>query len=387
VKLHEFQAKEMLGRFGVPVPSGRVATSPAEARAAAEALGGRVVVKAQIHAGGRGKGGGVKLCDDPPAAEAAAGAMLGKPLVTHQTGPEGRVVQRVLVEEARSIERELYLGLLVDREARQVVLMASSEGGVEIEQVAAERPEAILKEWIDPVVGFMPYQANRLADGLGLDKAQTGALRKLGVKLYEAFLGCDASLVEINPLVVSEGGLLALDAKVNLDDNGLFRHGELAELRDRAEEDPRESRANDLDLSYVGLEGGIGCMVNGAGLAMATMDLVKLEGAEPANFLDVGGGITAERVAEAFRIILDDPRVEAILVNIFGGIVRCDVIAEGIVQATHDRGVEVPLVARLDGTNVDEGRRILDESALDITYAEDFADSASKVVAAIGGAR
>jgi len=386
LKLHEFQAKKVLADYLVPVPQGKVAETPAAARDAAHALGGKVVVKAQIHAGGRGKAGGVKVVLGPDEAQRAAAAILGKPLVTKQTGPEGKVVKRVLVEKASEIEQELYLGMLVDREARSVVMMASSEGGMEIEEVASRSPEKILKEWIDPVVGFMPYQANRMADGLGLAKDFGSKLWELGTNLYKAMLGCDASLVEINPLALVAGGFLAVDAKVNLDDNGLFRHPKLAEMRDKAEEDPRESRARDSNLSYVGLQGKIGCMVNGAGLAMATMDLVKLEGAEPANFLDVGGGITSERVAEAFDILMDDQRVEAILVNIFGGIVRCDVIAEGITAATRNRKIDVPLIARLDGTNVEQGRKILEESDLEVTYAANFADAAKKAVEAIGGA-
>jgi succinyl-CoA synthetase beta subunit len=383
VNIHEHQAKELLRRYGVPVPAGEVAFTVEEAVAAAERLGFPCVVKAQIHAGGRGKAGGVKLVRDAAAAQAAAKDLLGKTLVTPQTGPTGRVVRRLLVEQGVAIARELYLGMVVDRAAGRVAVMASTEGGVEIEEVAATAPEKILRETIDPVVGLAPYQGRRLAFGLGLAKDQVGQAVSLMTALARCFVESDCSLVELNPLVVlGDGKLLALDAKIGFDDNALFRHPDLRALRDPSEEDPREVEAAKHDLSYIALEGDIGCLVNGAGLAMATMDTVKAAGGMPANFLDVGGGASTEKVAAAFRIILGDPHVKAIFVNIFGGILRCDVLAEGVVQAAREVGLAVPLVVRMEGTNVEQGKQILAASGLDIISAADMADGAQKAVAA-----
>ncbi|HSA24838.1 MAG TPA: ADP-forming succinate--CoA ligase subunit beta, partial [Myxococcota bacterium] len=367
MKIHEFQAKELLARFGVPVPRARVVSSPEEAEAAARELGaGQVVVKAQIHAGGRGKAGGVKVVDSPAAARALAERLLGRPLVTHQSGPRGQVVRRLLVEQGLGIARELYAGLVLDRERAQVALIASAEGGVEIEEVARRSPEKILRVHAHPITGLMPYQCRQLAFRLGLGKEQVTQAVALFTALQRAFLELDASLVEVNPLVVTrEGQLVALDAKVNFDDNGLFRHKELAALRDEEQEEPAEVEASRHDLSYVRLDGDIGCMVNGAGLAMATMDIIKLYGGEPANFLDVGGGTDAKRVEAAFKIILSDPSVKAILVNIFGGIVRCDTIAQGVVAAVREVGIRVPLVVRLQGTKQAEGRDLIQASGLD----------------------
>lgn len=387
MNLHEYQAKSLFTRYGVPVPEGRVAMSVEEALAAAGALSGpRWVVKAQVHAGGRGKGGGVSLVDTRQGVEAAADALLGSRLVTHQTGPEGLPVERLLIEEVTEIEREIYLGVLIDRGRRRIVFMASGEGGMDIEEVAARTPEKILRIAVDPVAGLQPYQTRQIGFGLGLSATQVGELSRIMSGLYRLFNECDASLVEINPLVVTgEGGLLALDAKVGLDDNALFRHRELADWRDSSQEDEKERIAREHDLNYITLDGDIGCMVNGAGLAMATMDLIKLHGGEPANFLDVGGGTTAARVAEAFKLIVSDPKVRAILVNIFGGIVRCDLIAEGIIGAVHEVALPVPVVVRLEGTNVDQGRQMLQTSGLDIIAAEDLTDAAEKVVAAARG--
>jgi len=383
VNIHEHQAKELLRRYGVPVPAGEVAFTVEEAVAAAERLGFPCVVKAQIHAGGRGKAGGVKLVRDAAAAQAAAKDLLGKTLVTPQTGPTGRVVRRLLVEQGVAIARELYLGMVVDRAAGRVAVMASTEGGVEIEEVATTAPEKILRETIDPVVGLAPYQGRRLAFGLGLAKDQVGQAVSLMTALARCFVESDCSLVELNPLVVlGDGKLLALDAKIGFDDNALFRHPDLRALRDPSEEDPREVEAAKHDLSYIALEGDIGCLVNGAGLAMATMDTVKAAGGMPANFLDVGGGASTEKVAAAFRIILGDPHVKAIFVNIFGGILRCDVLAEGVVQAAREVGLAVPLVVRMEGTNVEQGKQILAASGLDIISAADMADGAQKAVAA-----
>ena len=383
MNIHEHQAKELLRRYGVPVPAGEVAFTVEEAVAAAERLGFPCVVKAQIHAGGRGKAGGVKLVRDAAAAQAAAKDLLGKTLVTPQTGPTGRVVRRLLVEQGVAIARELYLGMVVDRAAGRVAVMASTEGGVEIEEVATTAPEKILRETIDPVVGLAPYQGRRLAFGLGLAKDQVGQAVSLMTALARCFVESDCSLVELNPLVVlGDGKLLALDAKIGFDDNALFRHPDLRALRDPSEEDPREVEAAKHDLSYIALEGDIGCLVNGAGLAMATMDTVKAAGGMPANFLDVGGGASTEKVAAAFRIILGDPHVKAIFVNIFGGILRCDVLAEGVVQAAREVGLAVPLVVRMEGTNVEQGKQILTASGLDIISAADMADGAQKAVAA-----
>jgi succinyl-CoA synthetase beta subunit len=384
MKIHEYQAKDLLRRFKIAVPDGRVAETPEEARLIAQEIGGgRVVVKAQIHAGGRGKGGGIKLADDPDQAAARADDILGMMLRTPQTGPAGQLVRKVLVEQATDVAREIYLAMTLDRETRRVTVIASAEGGMDIEEVAAKHPEKILKERIDPTAGLMPYAGRKLAFALGLTGKQVGALVRILEGMYALYQARDCSLLEVNPLVVTtDGSLLALDAKVNFDDNGLFRHADVQEMRDPHEEDPRESEAARYGFSYIALGGNIGCMVNGAGLAMATMDVIKLEGGEPANFLDVGGGATAETVTRAFRVILGDAGVRAILVNIFGGIMRCDVIAEGVIAATRETGLSVPLVVRLQGTNVEEGRRLLRESGLQITTAEGLQEAAARVVAA-----
>ncbi len=388
MNIHEYQAKALLREHGVRVPRGRVAYTPEEAEEAARELGGGLwVVKAQIHAGGRGKAGGVQRARSLAEVRQRAGDLLGRRLVTPQTGPAGRLVKRVLVEEGVAIARELYLGCLVDRGTGRVTFMASKEGGVEIEEVAATRPEAIVKVAVDPATGFMPHHGRRLAFALGL---RDGLLRK-AVALFQGVHDClvarDASLVEINPLIVTEEGeLVALDAKIAFDDNGLFRQPQILELRDLDEEDPMEVEASRHDLSYVKLDGNIGCMVNGAGLAMATMDIIKLYGGEPANFLDVGGGANRDKVAAAFRLLLSDPNVEAVLVNIFGGIMRCDVIAEGIVAAAREVNLTLPLVVRLEGTNVELGKSILAESGLSIIPADDLAEAAEKAVAAVRGA-
>jgi succinyl-CoA synthetase beta subunit len=387
MNIHEFQAKAVLAKYGVTVPASRVVTTASEAEAAAEALGCPCVVKAQIHAGGRGKGGGVKLVKDPSEAGRVAGALLGKPLVTHQTGPGGRIVRRLLVEQGLAIARELYLGIVIDRAAARVVVMASAEGGVEIEEVAARSPERILREIVDPAVGLQTFQARRLAFGLGLPGKAAGKAVALIGALYRAFVECDASLLEINPLVLTaDDGVIALDAKMTFDDNALFRHPEIRELRDATEEDPRETEAAKHDLSYIALDGNIGCLVNGAGLAMATMDIIKYYGGEPANFLDVGGGASTEKVREAFKLLLADASVKAILINIFGGILRCDVLAQGVVDAARDVQLTVPLVVRLEGTNVEIGRKILADSGLDVINAADMAEAARKAGAAAGGA-
>jgi succinyl-CoA synthetase beta subunit len=382
MKIHEYQAKEILKGFGVPVPRSRMTTQAEAVYDIAKEMGGTVVVKAQIHAGGRGKAGGVKLARSPREAQEIAARLLGSRLFTHQTGPEGKQVQKLLIEEGLNIKKEYYLGLVIDRSRRQVVFMASAEGGVEIEEVAARNPAAILKEYIDPRVGLSPFQARKLAFGLGLAPAQLGPAVKIFTALYAAFVATDASMVEVNPFLETvEGNLIALDAKVNFDDNALYRHPEFRLLRDYSEEDPLEIEASRFGLNYIKLDGSIGCMVNGAGLAMATMDIIKLAGGNPANFLDVGGGASEEAVTNAFRIILSDPHVQAILVNIFGGIVRCDVIARGIIGAARAVGVKVPVVVRLEGTNVEEGRRLLQESGLNITLADGMKDAARKVVA------
>ncbi len=388
MNLHEYQAKQVLAGFGVPVPRGVPVLAPDGIEAAVDELGGPVwVVKAQIHAGGRGKAGGVKVCKDRDEAITAARAMFGKVLVTHQTGPAGREVRRVYLEDGADIAHEYYLGAVVDRESGRVALIASAEGGVEIETVAAENPQAIVAVPVDPASGFQPHHARSLAFGLGLSGEAAKAAGRLARAVYDAVLGTDASLVEINPLIeTSEGALIVLDAKVSIDDNALYRQREIAALRDPDEEDPAERAAGEHELSYVKLDGNIGCMVNGAGLAMATMDIIKLHGAEPANFLDVGGGATRERVTEAFKIILSDPNVRGILVNIFGGIMRCDVIAEGIVAAAREVSLELPLVVRLEGTNVEKGKAILDGAGIDLIAADDLGDAAAKVVQAIGRA-
>jgi len=385
MNIHEYQAKELLAKYGVPVPPGGVAYTAAEAAEVTQRLGGTMwAVKAQIHAGGRGKAGGVKLVRSPEEASAAATGMLGKRLVTHQTGPQGRDVKRVYVEAASDIARELYLALSVDRSSGRTTLIAAAEGGVEIEELAARAPEKILRLAIDPATGIEPFHGRRLAFELGLGGDEVKAMVALVGGLARAFEELDASLIELNPLVVTgAGGLVALDAKISFDDNALFRHPEIEALRDEDEEDPMEREGAKHSLSYVKLDGNIGCMVNGAGLAMATMDIIKLYGGSPANFLDVGGGATRERVTAAFKLILSEPNVEAILVNIFGGIARCDVIAEGVVAAAREVNLHVPLVVRLEGTNVELGRKILSQSGLPIIAAQDFADAAEKVVNSI----
>ncbi|MGC6475147.1 MAG: ADP-forming succinate--CoA ligase subunit beta [Parvibaculales bacterium] len=385
MNIHEYQAKAVLKEYGVPVPSGQVAFSADEAVAAAEKLGGPVwVVKAQIHAGGRGKGGGVKVVKSIDEVRAEAERMLGMTLVTHQTGPEGKKVGRVYIEEGSAIARELYLSILVDRATSRVSFIASTEGGMDIEQVAEETPEKILTLSVDPATGISGHHGRRIAFALGLEGDQIKQGGALIQKLYTAFVEKDMSLLEINPLVVTgDGNLVCLDAKVNFDGNALYRHPEIVELRDLDEEDPAEIEASKFDLSYIKLDGTIGCMVNGAGLAMATMDIIKLYGAEPANFLDVGGGATKEKVTEAFKIILSDDNVEGILVNIFGGIMRCDIIAEGVVAAAQELSLNVPLVVRLEGTNVEKGKEIMAASGLAIIPADNLDDAAEKIVAAV----
>ena len=382
--LHEYQAKQLFAEYGVPVPEGRMAESAADAVEAAYALDGeRWVVKAQVHAGGRGKAGGVQLVDSPEAVRQVAERLLGSRLVTKQTGPQGLPVNRLFVERPVDIERELYLGMLVDRASRRVTVMASAAGGMDIEEVAAATPDAIFTEQIWPVTGLQPYQGRKLAFALGLEGGQVRELTQMLLALYRLFTEQDASLVEVNPLVVkADGGLLALDAKLDLDDNALYRHSRAADWADPSQEDEKERAAAEHDLNYVTLDGDIACMVNGAGLAMATMDLIKLHGGEPANFLDVGGGVTAGRVAEAFKLILSDDKVRAILVNIFGGIVRCDLIAEGIIQAVQEVQLELPVVVRLEGTNVERGRELLAGSGLNLIAADGLTDAAQKVVEA-----
>ncbi len=383
MNLHEYQSKQLFSEYGIPVPHGIAARTADDAAKAARDIGGDLwVVKAQVHAGGRGKAGGVKLCETPAAAGEAAEAMLGSTLVTPQTGAEGLPVNAVIVEAGSGIARELYLSLVVDRGQERVVFMASAAGGMDIEEVAAETPEKIFTVAVHPAAGLQPYQARRLAFGLGLEGDQIKQFVKIVQALYQLFIERDASLVEINPLIVTnDGDVVALDAKINIEDNALFRQPKLREWRDPSQEDEMENRASAHDLNYVSLDGDIACMVNGAGLAMATMDLIKLHGGEPANFLDVGGGATAERVAEAFKLILSNKNVKAILVNIFGGIVRCDLIAEGVIAAVKEVGVEVPVVVRLEGTNVDKGRELLASSGLDIIAATDLTDAAKKAVA------
>ncbi len=387
MNIHEYQGKEILRKYGVKVPNGNVAYTPSEAEEIAKELDTDVcVVKAQIHAGGRGKGGGVKIAKSKSEVKGLAKEILGMQLVTHQTGPEGKEVKRILVEEGCDIARELYLGMVIDRATSRVVMMASTEGGMEIEEVAEKTPELILKEIVDPAVGFQGYQARNLAFGLGLDKMQVGKTAKLMTGLYQAFVDSDCSLAEINPMVVTgDGDVMALDAKMNFDGNALYRHKPIEEMRDFDEEDPNEIEASKYELSYIALDGNIGCMVNGAGLAMATMDTIKLHGGSPANFLDVGGSADEERVTEAFKIILSDLKVKAILVNIFGGIMKCDVIAGGVIAAARQIDLKVPLVVRLEGTNVDLGKKMLSESGLDLISADGMKDAAEKVVAAAKG--
>jgi succinyl-CoA synthetase beta subunit len=383
MKIHEHQGKEILKRYGVPVPRGEVASSAEAVPDIARRLGGgTVVVKAQIHAGGRGKGGGVKVVGSPDAARETAARILGMTLVTHQTGPEGRVVKRVLIEEGLQIVRELYLGLVIDRSTERPVLMASPDGGVEIEKVAEETPDRIFKAFIDPALGLQPYQARQLAFALNLTGDQVAKAVRVMQAVYAAFVAADASLVEINPLIVTTSGdVLALDAKVTFDDNALFRHPDFKELRDLDEEAPLEIEASKYSLNYIKLDGSIGCMVNGAGLAMATMDIIKLAGGEPANFLDVGGGANAEQIKNAFRILMSDTAVKAVLINIFGGILRCDVLAQGVIAAVKDLGVRVPIVIRMEGTNVELGKQMLRESGLNFTTADSMGEAAERVVA------
>jgi succinyl-CoA synthetase beta subunit len=387
LKIHEYQAKSVLARYGVPVPRGEVAFSAGEAGEIARRLGGDIlVVKAQIHAGGRGKGGGVKLAKSPAEAEDIAKQMLGMTLVTHQTGPEGKKVGRVLVEEGLQIDRELYLSILIDRGSEAPVVIASAAGGMDIEEVAAREPHKILNETIDRGTGIVPFQARKLAFGMGLDSGSANKLVKVLDAIYKAFVDTDASMIEINPLILTrKGDLLALDAKVSFDDNALYRHVDIRDLRDLTEEDPLEVEASKFSLNYIRLDGNIGCMVNGAGLAMATMDIIKLAGGEPANFLDVGGGANAEQIKNAFRILMADKNVQAVLINIFGGILRCDVLAQGVIAAVKELGVPVPIVIRMEGTNVEEGKRMLRESGLNFTTADSMGEAATTVVSLAKG--
>jgi succinyl-CoA synthetase beta subunit len=381
MKIHEYQAKALLARYGVPVPRGEVAYTAEEAEAAAKKIGGSVVVKAQIHAGGRGKGGGVKVAKDAAEAADLAKRILGMHLITHQTGPEGRLVQRLLIEETLPIERELYLGIVLDRALGKPVFMASAAGGMEIEQVAAETPHLILKEAIEPGFGLSPFQARKLAFGIGVPPELVNAAATAMTALAKANDALDASLAEINPFILTKDGkVYALDAKINLDDNALYRHKDLLELRDLNEEDPLEVEASRFGLNYIKLDGAIACMVNGAGLAMATMDIIKYAGGNPANFLDVGGGASAEQVKNAFRILLSDAHVKAVLINIFGGILRCDTLATGVVNAARDLNIKVPIVIRMEGTNVEKGRAVLAESGFNFTVADGMKDAAEKVV-------
>jgi succinyl-CoA synthetase beta subunit len=389
MKIHEYQAKEIFRRFGVPTPRGEMVTTPDQARAVAERLGTKiVVVKAQIHAGGRGKAGGVKLAKSPAQAADLAKSMMGMKLVTPQTGPAGRIVQRLLVEEGLDIKRELYLSILVDRASAAPVIMASTAGGMEIEEVAHKTPELILRETIPPATGLQPYHTRKLAFGLGLSGDAAAAAGPFLQALYRAFLETDASLAEINPLIVTgDGKLVALDAKMAFDDNALYRHKELIDLRDLNEEDPLEVEASTYKLNYIKLDGNVGCMVNGAGLAMSTMDIIKLSGGSPANFLDVGGGASAEQVKNAFKILVKDPSVKGVFINIFGGILRCDVLASGVVAAAKELNLKLPVVVRMEGTNVEKGQEILRDSGLGLTIAKDMKDGADKIVALAGGAR
>src|SRR5690348_4111216 len=383
MKIHEYQAKAILAKHGVPVPRGETLTDKSDAAAVAKRLGTSVVVvKAQIHAGGRGKGGGVKLARSPQDAEKLTAQMLGMTLVTHQTGPEGRVVGRVLIEEGLQMARELYLSLVLDRASQKPVMMASAAGGMDIEAVAASTPEKIHRVYVEPGVGMVPFAARRLGFAIGLDGPQVNKFVKLAASLYTAYLDTDASLVEINPLVVTAAGdLLALDAKMNFDDNALYRHTDIRDLRDLGEEDPLEIEASKFSLNYIHLDGNIGCMVNGAGLAMATMDIIKLAGGMPANFLDVGGGANAEQIRNAFKILMADKNVKAVFINIFGGILRCDILAAGVVAAVKELSVNVPIVVRMEGTNVEEGKRMLRESGLAFSTADSMGEAADKVVA------
>jgi succinyl-CoA synthetase beta subunit len=386
MRVHEYQAKAILARYGVPVPRGEVARTAAEAGEVASRLGGGVVVvKAQIHAGGRGKGGGVKVTKSREEAEATAGRMLGMTLVTKQTGKAGRVVRRVLVEEGLEISRELYLSLVLDRAAGKPLMMASAAGGMDIEEVAEKTPEKIVRVYIEPSVGLVPFEARRLGFGIGFDAAQVNKFVAIATSLYDAFGETDASLVEINPLIVTaKGDLLALDAKMDFDDNALYRHPDIRDLRDLSEEDPLEIEASKFSINYIRLDGNIGCMVNGAGLAMATMDIIKLAGGEPANFLDVGGGANAQQIQNAFKILMSDEKVKAVLINIFGGILRGDVLAQGVIAAVQELGVPVPIVIRMEGTNVDEGKRLLRESGMNFTTADSMDEAAKKVVELAG---
>jgi succinyl-CoA synthetase beta subunit len=388
MKIHEYQAKTILAKYNVPVPRGEVAFTVSEAEAAAKTIGGSVVVKAQIHAGGRGKGGGVKVANDAQEAAELAGKILGMTLITHQTGPEGRLVRRLLIEETLPIEKELYLGIVLDRAAGKITFMASAAGGMEIEEVAAHTPEAILKEFIDPGLGLMPYQARNLAFGIGIPAAAINGAVAAMIALSKACMETDASLAEINPFILTKDNkVYALDAKINFDDNALFRHKDILELRDLNEEDPLEVEASKFGLNYIKLDGDIACMVNGAGLAMGTMDIIKYAGGSPANFLDVGGGANAEQVKNAFRILLSDPGVKAVLINIFGGILRCDTLATGVVAAARDLGIKVPIVIRMEGTNVELGRKVLAESGFNFTVADGMKDAAEKVVALARGGK
>jgi succinyl-CoA synthetase beta subunit len=389
MKIHEYQAKAILAKFGVPVPRGEVVEKKDEARAVAQRLGTPVVVvKAQIHAGGRGKAGGVKLAKSPDEALNHAGQILGMTLVTPQTGEEGRIVRRLLIEEGLDIKRELYVGVLVDREVGAPIFMVSAAGGVEIEEVAKDNPESILRETIDPAVGFQPFQARKLAFGLGLTPEQVNAAVPFFQSLYRAFIETDASMIEINPCVVTgDGKMFALDAKVSFDDNALYRHPEFKDLRDLDEETPLEVEASKFKLNYIKLDGDIACMVNGAGLAMATMDIIKLSGGSPANFLDVGGGASEDQVKNAFRLLLSDPNVKAVFVNIFGGILRCDILASGVVNAARELKFTIPVVVRMEGTNVKQGKEILKNSGLNFTIADGMKDGAQKAVALAGGAQ
>jgi len=388
MNVHEYQAKQLCRERGLPVPEGLPVTNIDDLDQVVSKLGGESwVVKAQVHTGGRGKAGGVRLVRGMDALREVVSDLLGSQLVTHQTGPEGLPINTLYIESPSEIAHEYYLSLLIDRSTQRVVIMASAAGGMDIEEVAANTPEKILTEYVDPVAGLMPYQTRNLGFGIGLEAGQIRQFGQILQALYQLFIESDASLVEINPLVATpEGDLIVLDTKLNLDDNALYRHKKLAELRDISQEDLREAKASEHDLNYIHLDGNIGCMVNGAGLAMATMDLIKLEGGEPANFLDVGGGTTAERVAEAFRLILSDDKVEAVLVNIFGGIVRCDLIAEGIIQAVQDEHIKIPVVVRLEGTNVEQGRAMLEQSGLNIEASNDLTEAARKAVAMAGGA-
>lgn len=382
MKIHEYQAKEILKQFGIPVPHGGVAQTPGEAREIARQIGaGKTMVKAQIHAGGRGKVGGIKDASSPEEVETVAEEMIGMRLVTAQTGPEGKKVRKVLVEEGLGIEKEFYLGVVLDRARACPVFMASGQGGMEIERIATETPGRVLMEHVDPSVGLRPFQVSRLAFGLGLNQAVMGKARSIFAGLYRAFYAKDCLLAEINPLVLTSGGeLVALDAKMDFDDNALYRHGDISGMRDFFEEDPLEVEASRYNLNYIKLNGSVGCMVNGAGMGMATMDLIKLAGAEPANFLDLGGTANVETVKNAFKILLSDKNVRAILINIFGGILRCDTIAKGVIEASRDVGVDIPVIIRLEGTNVEEGRRFLDQSPLDLVVTVDLKDAAEKVM-------